>query len=145
MFTKNGKHFADWTGTDGKRKRKSFTSMQAAKAHEQVMKDLARNSEIRHVSHKGNTMIQVKEAIKIAENYLQEILPGFSSGNMMLEEVECSEPFQSWLITFSSGTNGVSAWEPTSLASMLGIRRFMKIVQVRAADGELIAIKNKAA
>ncbi len=90
-------------------------------------------------------MIQVKEAIKIAENYLQETLPGFSSGNMMLEEIEYSEPFQSWLVTFSSDTNGVSTREPTALASMLGFRRFMKIVQVRAADGELIAIKNKAA
>ena len=50
MFTKNGKHFADWTDADGKRKRKSFTSKAKASAHEAAMKEQARPSKTRRQS-----------------------------------------------------------------------------------------------
>jgi hypothetical protein len=41
MFEKEGKFYADWRDKRGTRKRKSFTSMQAALRHEEEQKELA--------------------------------------------------------------------------------------------------------
>lgn len=44
MFTKAGKHFADWTDATGRRIRKSFTSKAKAIAHENAMKEISRQT-----------------------------------------------------------------------------------------------------
>ncbi len=86
-----------------------------------------------------SAMIEVKEAVRIAEKYLQEVLPSF--GEPKLEEVEFSEPFQSWLITFKTGL----LQKPNTFGELLRPPTPAKVVQVRATDGKLIAIKNRAA
>jgi hypothetical protein len=85
-------------------------------------------------------MIEVKEAIRVAEKYIQEVMPDF--GMPKLEEIEFSEPFQAWLITFKAG---VLPKSESSLSELLRPFSHTKVVQVSASDGKLIAIKNKAA
>ncbi len=84
-------------------------------------------------------MIEVKEAVRIAEKYLQEVLPDF--GEPKLEEVEYSEPRQAWLITFKAGLLPKS----DTLSELLRPSSLTKVVQVSVTDGKLIAIKNRAA
>src|SRR5665213_174439 len=41
MFEKNGKYYADWRDTSGRRLRKAFTSRRAALTHEAEQKEVA--------------------------------------------------------------------------------------------------------
>jgi len=84
-------------------------------------------------------MIGVKEAVKTALDYVQELYgPTFS--DFLLEEAEPTEDGLYWLITVGFSR---SVRQKTSIAEMLAPKeeRLYKIVKVDATSGEPISVK----
>ncbi len=88
-------------------------------------------------------MLEVKEVIRKAESYLTEVMPEFANLEPELEEVVRRPKGSTWEITFRAQ----SRRNPTdeSLASLLMQRRIVKVVEVDAADGSLVAVRNPQA
>ena len=84
-------------------------------------------------------MIDVKQAARIAKEYMAEMFPPQEIGNLMLEEAELSDDGSSWRVTVSfSEHKGKSAIE-----AMTGIesKRSYKDLKIRAEDGTVLAMK----
>jgi hypothetical protein len=86
-------------------------------------------------------MIDVKEAVQRARQYLMELFSDEQPQLVRLEEVELSEDEGTWRITLSffPGT------APKSLAAALGLpvpeQREYKTVAIRAADGKVQSVR----
>jgi hypothetical protein len=84
-------------------------------------------------------MIDVKEAVQRAKQYLTELFSSEQPQFLRLEEVELSEDESTWRITLSffPGT------APGSLAAALGVqeKREYKTVAIRATDGQVQSVK----
>lgn len=83
-------------------------------------------------------MLAPEEAISKARNYLGEVVPEYVSLNPKVEEIEQTQDFSTWKISFSA----MEAKKASSLADLLSGNKVWKIVSVRAEDGSLIAVKN---
>ena len=84
-------------------------------------------------------MINVKEATRIAKEYMAEMFQPEEIPNLMLEEAELAEDGSSWRVTVSfSEHKGKSAIE-----AMTGIesKRSYKDLKIRADDGTVLAMK----
>jgi len=80
-------------------------------------------------------MIDVKEAVGKAVDYLVSVYPKIEQSTIELEEVERSEDDQFWLITLSYGT---SAFSPG--AAFIGKRRY-KLFKVNIGTGDVVSMK----
>jgi hypothetical protein len=88
-------------------------------------------------------MIEAKEAVEIAEKFIQAIMPNF--GTPKLEEIErfgeTDYDAGIWILTFSRDSD----LKPGSLEELLRRSELIKVVRVSASDGRIISIKNRAA
>jgi len=74
-------------------------------------------------------MIDVKEAVNIARDYLEMIYSTTSLRSLLVEEVELSENGNYWYVTFG--------WD----LDMMGTQRTYKIFKISASDGEVLSMK----
>lgn len=79
-------------------------------------------------------MVQVKEAVQKAQDYLPEVFPDDNRNDLLLEGVELTDDFRFWTITFSYDNN-----QPNQLARSL---RVYKTIKLRAEDGQFIGARN---
>ncbi|MGE0772355.1 MAG: hypothetical protein AB7K37_11630 [Cyclobacteriaceae bacterium] len=82
--------------------------------------------------------IDVKEAVKNANESLRAFYPGVENAN--LEEVELDEPRSLWLITLSF-PDEEDKGGPVSLYAR---QRKYKIFQISAKDGSVVGMKSKS-
>jgi hypothetical protein len=87
--------------------------------------------------------IDVKEAVKSATAFLQQLAPEVEMRNIQLEEVELSDDGSIWFITL-----GYDRPVPVGQAMRRGSRgvapfteRVYKIIRVRASDGKALSMK----
>jgi len=80
-------------------------------------------------------MLQVKDAVKRAREYLPELM--FDGprqiADLRLEEVEISEDERFWAVTFS--------YLPVDSTSPIPLRQY-KTVRIKAIDGEFVGVRN---
>jgi hypothetical protein len=88
-------------------------------------------------------MLDLKDAVKLAENYLTETFPDFAASDLRLEEVESPLQTGAWCFTFSAATNASSTGN--SFLDSLRTYRTHKLVQLEKDSGVLLAVKNRAA
>ncbi len=82
--------------------------------------------------------IEVRKAVELARQYLQEVLQ-IPPTDILLEEVELSDDRQFWLITLS-----YPGPQPNSIGDLLasnGSNRTYKVVRLRADTGEFVSVK----
>jgi hypothetical protein len=84
--------------------------------------------------------IEVRKAVGLARQYLQEVLGlQISSTDILLEEVELSEDGKFWLITLS-----YPGPPPSSIGDLLARNmgnRTYKVVRLRSDTGEFVSVK----
>jgi hypothetical protein len=73
-------------------------------------------------------MMDVKDAVKVAENYMDSLYSDSVRG-LLLEEVELSDDEQFWCVTLS--------WD----VDILGTQRTYKVFKIRANDGTVVSMK----
>jgi hypothetical protein len=83
-------------------------------------------------------MIDVKEAVKNANEYLQAFYPEVKS--TVLEEVELDEQRKLWLITMSFPDEE----EKGGPVSLYARQRRYKVFSINAEDGRVTAMKSKS-
>jgi len=83
-------------------------------------------------------MIDVKEAVKNANEYLQAFFP--HAQNIQLEEVELDETRKLWLITMSFPDEE----DKNAPVSLYARQRRYKIFSISAEDGKVTAMKSKS-
>jgi hypothetical protein len=94
-------------------------------------------------------MVDLKEAVKIARDFMTDLYDGDRLSGLLLEEVELSGDEKSWLITFGFDTNRPTL-EPDSthgglrLSSAIAYPKYVreyKTIKVRAEDGKPESMK----
>ena len=83
-------------------------------------------------------MIDVKQAVKNANEYMQAFFPEVKSP--VLEEVELDEQRKLWLITLSFPDEE----EKGGPVSLYARQRRYKIFSINAKDGSVVAMKSKS-
>ena len=87
-------------------------------------------------------IIDVKQAVRLAKKYFDELYEGEDLPNVLLEEIEITEDEKLWLITFGYDTDHtVELPYDTVLGPRVRHLRDYKTVEVDAVTGELIALK----
>ncbi len=94
-------------------------------------------------------MIGVKEAVRIARDYIYDLYDAKELPNLLLEEVELSADKRHWLVTFGFDTNSPAVTEEqVSISGISKIRpkfiRAYKTIKIRADDGEPEKMKIRA-
>ena len=89
-------------------------------------------------------MIDVKQAVKTAREYMQDIYEGEDLAGFFLEEVELSEDEKFWYITF-----GFDTQRPTAESGLIDILRpkyvrDYKTIKLNAETGEAKSVKIRA-
>jgi len=89
-------------------------------------------------------MIDVKQAVETAANYLADLFAKEDISDIRLEEVEISEGAQTWYVTLSFLRKAKETGQPFRDA-LSGVQsqkdRDFKILAVRAADGVVTSVK----
>lgn len=80
--------------------------------------------------------MDVKQAVKVAADYLQNLYPDAPRGTVRLEEVEYGP--EAWLITLSFLDKADSVFEGLATG---GLRRHYKVFTVDDEDGKVLAMK----
>ena len=94
----------------------------------------------------NQTRIDVREAIRIAQDYINNVY-AYQLPHLLLEEVEESEDGEYWYITFGFDTDRIVDTDTmTATASLLlNVRpkffRAYKLITVRASDGKVMSMK----
>jgi hypothetical protein len=88
--------------------------------------------------------MNVKEAIKLAKEYVADVFGDENLYNLGLEEVEFDESDQTWKVTvgFSRPWNTVRN-ALTALAGEPAARRTYKVVRIRDSDREVVSVKGR--
>ena len=89
-------------------------------------------------------MIDVKEAVRTAANYLADLFAEEDISDIRLEEVELSEDNQTWNVTLSFLRKVRVRGAPAeALSAGLGpqMDRDFKVLTVRAEDGVVTSVK----
>jgi len=77
-------------------------------------------------------MIDVKQAVAIASQYLTELFPDKSPANTQLEEVELSEDEKYWFVTLSfTGT----------IQGVIPLGKSYKLFKINADSGQVQSMK----
>jgi hypothetical protein len=82
-------------------------------------------------------MVNVEEAVKIAFTQLSKVMPEYLELKPSIEEFERSEDGSSWNVTFRAKNPDVDNGTKNVFYPYRD-----KLVQIRASDGDLIAIRN---
>lgn len=85
-----------------------------------------------------DVMIDAKQAVRIAEEKLPDVVPAFAALKPFVEEVEQSQDGKEWRITFRAKNSDFQ--EDASYASFLPF--IEKIVRLGANSGDLLAVLN---
>jgi len=92
----------------------------------------------------NQTRIDVREAIRIAHNYIIYVYEN-ELPNLLLEEVVESEDGEYWYITFGFDTESPTEPDESGTPTLLNVRpkffRAYKLITVRAADGKVMSMK----
>jgi hypothetical protein len=87
-------------------------------------------------------MLEVGEVIGKARGYLTEVVPDFAKLQPKVEEIVLSPETSIWKITFLAQSPSFTL-KAESLADLLSnARTIEKVVDVRADDGSLVAVRN---
>ncbi len=90
-------------------------------------------------------MIEVKQAVETAANYLADLFAKENISDIRLEEVELSEDSQIWYVTLSflrmPKATGHRLTDELRAASGVQRDRDFKVLSVRAADGVVTSVK----
>jgi len=88
------------------------------------------------------TPVNLKQAVKLARRYFDDIYVEDKLENVLLEEIELTDGDRVWQVTFGYDTERVLETPNSSLfGKSARIIRDYKTVQVDARTGDLIAIK----
>ncbi len=82
-------------------------------------------------------MVDVDEAVKIANVYLMKVMPGFAALHPEIMEFERSENGDVWTVTFRAKNPDAQNGTPNVFYPYVD-----KQVQIQTSNGELIAIRN---
>jgi hypothetical protein len=85
-------------------------------------------------------MLGASEVVVKARGYLDEIMPEFAELKPHVEEMVLSQDASRWKITFLAQLTDSPKAE--SLADLVRRRVVEKVVDVKASDGTLIAVRN---
>jgi hypothetical protein len=90
-------------------------------------------------------MIEVKQAVETAANYLADLFAEEGISDIRLEEVELSDDSQTWYITFSflrkAKQTGRQAMDDLQYALGQHHDRDYKVLALRADDGVVTSVK----
>lgn len=96
----------------------------------------------------NSTVIDVRQAVEKAMEYLRMLYAGEGIGNVLLEEVELSDDEQEWLVTLGFDRLVRDSFNPLDqMANPLGnilrpkTTREYKVFHVGADDGRVISMK----
>lgn len=87
-------------------------------------------------------MIDVKEAVNAAVEFIESVYGPKSELGLALEEVEPSDDERFWLITLGLSPQGTS---PMEMLTSTGGRREHKVIRVDASTGRVISMKVRPA
>lgn len=93
--------------------------------------------------------MEVKDAIRVAKDYVQEVFSDESVSNVGLEEVEYEAKDELWKITvgLSRPWNSPRTKAREVLESLQGaytpLKRVYKVVTLRDDDGSILSLKNR--
>jgi hypothetical protein len=90
----------------------------------------------------------IKEVIRAARAHFVDLLPEFPAKNddVRLEEIERDGP--NWAVTFSVPTSSYNTLQEqldVAMSGPFGRRRVAKIIIVDGTDGQLVALRQRAA
>ncbi len=92
-------------------------------------------------------MIEVKQAVETAANYLADLFADEDISDIRLEEVELSEDSQTWHVTLSFLRRRKATGQPLVDALRVGsvggaqMDRDFKVLALRATDGQVTSLK----
>jgi len=91
-------------------------------------------------------MIDIKQAVHIAEKFFKELYDEETLKNFLVEEVDLSEDEKDWVVTVGFDFGGVQVSEPalfTSKSSTPRAGRMYKAVRIDKETGEPLSMKLK--
>jgi len=88
-------------------------------------------------------MIDVKEAVKISQEYIQELYSKDEIRDLSLEEVEISEDNSFWLVTVGFTKQMTQPLNPMEAMSGPKYARFYKELKIDIEGGQVRSMKNK--
>ncbi len=89
--------------------------------------------------------MQVKEAIVLAKQYIQDVFADEKIDNVGLEEVEFDDKLGIWSVTigFSRPWEDASGTFSAKLAGFVPRRRDYKVVRIADMDKKMVSVKNR--
>ncbi len=88
-------------------------------------------------------MIDVKEAVKISREYIQELYRADEIRDLSLEEVEIAEDEKFWLVTIGFTKQMSQPLNPMEAMSGPKYARFYKELKIDSESGHVRSMKNK--
>jgi hypothetical protein len=88
-------------------------------------------------------MIEVKQAIQIAQDYIKELYTGDEIRDLSLEEVEVAEDNKFWLVTLAFTKQMMQPLNPMEAMTGPKYARFYKELKIDAEGGQVRSMKNK--
>jgi hypothetical protein len=88
-------------------------------------------------------MIEVKQAIQIAQDYIKELYHGDEIRDLSLEEVEIAEDNKFWLVTLAFTKQMMQPLNPMEAMTGPKYGRFYKELKIDAEGGQVRSMKNK--
>ncbi len=88
-------------------------------------------------------MIEVKQAIKISQDYIKELYSGDEIRDLSLEEVEITEDGQFWLVTMAFTKQMMQPLNPMDAMTGPKYARFSKELKIETESGRVRSMKNK--
>ena len=88
-------------------------------------------------------MIEVKEAVKIAQSYIQDLYAHEEIRDLALEEVEVSEDNKFWIVTLGFTKQMSQPLNPMEAMSGPKFSRFQKELKIDAENRLVRSMKNK--
>jgi hypothetical protein len=88
-------------------------------------------------------MIEVKDAVKIAQDYIRELYTQDEIRDLALEEVEISEDNKFWIVTIGFTKQMSQPLNPMEAMSGPKFSRFQKELKIDAESSLVRSMKNK--
>jgi hypothetical protein len=86
-------------------------------------------------------MIDVKQAVKKAADYLKELYAERTLTNLDVEEVEKSDDERFWLVTLGYTDDALNRSAALSVLGAGGVYRKYKVCKIDATSGECVSMK----
>jgi hypothetical protein len=88
-------------------------------------------------------MIEVKQAIQIAQDYIKELYHTDEVRDLSLEEVEIAEDNKFWLVTLAFTKQMMQPLNPMEAMTGPKFARFYKELKIDTESGQVRSMKNK--